>query len=306
MSEQSKKQMTYADAGVDIDAGNRAVELMKESVRATYRPEVIGDLGGFGGLFALNSGKYQEPILVSGTDGVGTKLKLAFMADKHNTIGQDAVAMCVNDILVQGAEPLFFLDYIAVDKVDAEKVANIVQGVAKACQESGCALIGGETAEMAGFYSQGEYDIAGFCVGVVEKSKMITGDKVAPGDVLLGLPSSGMHSNGFSLVRKICFEVMNYDMSTEIPEFGCSLGEKLLTPTRLYPKSCLPLIENLIFTVWCILLVAVSTIIFHVSCQKNVMRKSMPQLGKYLWFSKNCRSGAMCPGQKCTVRSIWG
>ena len=214
MSEQSKKQMTYADAGVDIDAGNRAVELMKESVRATYRPEVIGDLGGFGGLFALNSGKYQEPILVSGTDGVGTKLKLAFMADKHNTIGQDAVAMCVNDILVQGAEPLFFLDYIAVDKVDAEKVANIVQGVAKACQESGCALIGGETAEMAGFYSQGEYDIAGFCVGVVEKSKMITGDKVAPGDVLLGLPSSGVHSNGFSLVRKICFEVMNYDMST--------------------------------------------------------------------------------------------
>ena len=171
MSEQSKKQMTYADAGVDIDAGNRAVELMKESVRATYRPEVIGDLGGFGGLFALNSGKYQEPILVSGTDGVGTKLKLAFMADKHNTIGQDAVAMCVNDILVQGAEPLFFLDYIAVDKVDAEKVANIVQGVAKACQESGCALIGGETAEMAGFYSQGEYDIAGFCVGVVEKSR---------------------------------------------------------------------------------------------------------------------------------------
>lgn len=222
MSEQSKKQMTYADAGVDIDAGNRAVELMKESVRATYRPEVIGDLGGFGGLFALNSGKYQEPILVSGTDGVGTKLKLAFMADKHNTIGQDAVAMCVNDILVQGAEPLFFLDYIAVDKVDAEKVANIVQGVAKACQESGCALIGGETAEMAGFYSQGEYDIAGFCVGVVEKSKMITGDKVAPGDVLLGLPSSGVHSNGFSLVRKICFEVMNYDMSTEIPEFGPS------------------------------------------------------------------------------------
>ncbi|WP_455656732.1 phosphoribosylformylglycinamidine cyclo-ligase [Phascolarctobacterium sp.] len=244
MSEQSKRQMTYADAGVDIDAGNRAVELMKESVRATYRPEVIGDLGGFGGLFALNSGKYREPILVSGTDGVGTKLKLAFMADKHDTIGQDAVAMCVNDILVQGAEPLFFLDYIAVDKVDAEKVANIVQGVARACKESGCALIGGETAEMAGFYSQGEYDIAGFCVGVVEKSKMITGDKVAPGDVLLGLPSSGVHSNGFSLVRKICFGAMGYDMNTEIPEFGCSLGEKLLTPTRLYPKACLPLIEK--------------------------------------------------------------
>lgn len=244
MSEQTKKQMTYADAGVDIDAGNRAVELMKASVRATYRPEVMGDLGGFGGLFALNSGKYKEPILVSGTDGVGTKLKLAFMADKHDTIGQDAVAMCVNDILVQGAEPLFFLDYIAVDKVDAEKVANIVQGVAGACKESGCALIGGETAEMAGFYAQGEYDIAGFCVGVVDKSKMITGEKVAAGDVLLGLPSSGVHSNGFSLVRKICFEAMGYEMKTEIPEFGRTLGEELLTPTRLYPAVCLPLIEK--------------------------------------------------------------
>lgn len=175
-------------------------------------------------------------MLVSGTDGVGTKLKLAFMADKHDTIGQDAVAMCVNDILVQGAEPLFFLDYIAVDKVDSQKVANIVKGVANACKESGCALIGGETAEMAGFYSKGEYDIAGFCVGVVEKSKMITGDKVKAGDVLLGLPSSGVHSNGFSLVRKICFEAMGYTMDTEVPEFGCTLGEKLLTPTRLYPK----------------------------------------------------------------------
>ena len=226
MSEE-KKQLTYADAGVDIDAGNKAVELMKDSVRATYRPEVIGDLGGFGGLFALNIAKYKEPILVSGTDGVGTKLKLAFMADKHNTIGQDAVAMCVNDILVQGAEPLFFLDYIAEDKVDTQKVANIVKGVADACKESGCALIGGETAEMAGFYSKGEYDIAGFCVGVVDKSKMITGEKVKPGDVLLGLPSSGVHSNGFSLVRKICFEAMGYDLNTEIPEFGCTLGEKL-------------------------------------------------------------------------------
>ena len=243
MSE-SKKELTYADSGVDIDAGNRAVELMKDSVRASYRPEVIGDLGGFGGLFALDTRKYKEPVLVSGTDGVGTKLKLAFMADKHDTIGQDAVAMCVNDILVQGAEPLFFLDYIAVDKVDAEKVAGIVQGVALACKESGCALIGGETAEMAGFYAKGEYDIAGFCVGVAEKSKMITGAKVKAGDVLIGLPSSGVHSNGFSLVRKICFEAMGYTMDTYIPEFNCTLGEKLLTPTRLYPKTCLPLIEK--------------------------------------------------------------
>lgn len=178
-----KTRLTYADAGVDIDAGNKAVELMKEGVRSTYRPEVMGDLGGFGGLFALDIAKYNEPVLVSGTDGVGTKLKLAFMADKHDTIGQDAVAMCVNDILVQGAEPLFFLDYIAVDKVDAGKVATIVNGVAAACKESGCALIGGETAEMAGFYSKGEYDIAGFCVGVVDKSKMITGSKVKSGDI---------------------------------------------------------------------------------------------------------------------------
>ena len=218
MSEE-KKQLTYADAGVDIDAGNKAVELMKDSVRATYRPEVIGDLGGFGGLFALNIAKYKEPILVSGTDGVGTKLKLAFMADKHNTIGQDAVAMCVNDILVQGAEPLFFLDYIAVDKVDSQKVANIVKGVADACKESGCALIGGETAEMAGFYSKGEYDIAGFCVGVVDKSKMITGEKVKPGDVLLGLPSSGVHSNGFSLVRKV-FDIENKPLDRFADELG--------------------------------------------------------------------------------------
>lgn len=241
---EEKKSITYADAGVDIDAGNKAVELMKDSVRASYRPEVIGDLGGFGGLFALNIAKYKEPILVSGTDGVGTKLKLAFMADKHDTIGQDAVAMCVNDILVQGAEPLFFLDYIAVDKVDSQKVANIVKGVANACKESGCALIGGETAEMAGFYSKGEYDIAGFCVGCVDKSKMITGEKVKAGDALLGLPSSGVHSNGFSLVRKICFEHMGFDMNTVIPEFGCTLGEQLIIPTRLYPKTCLPLIEK--------------------------------------------------------------
>jgi phosphoribosylformylglycinamidine cyclo-ligase len=210
----AEKHLTYADAGVDIAAGDEAVELMKDGVRATYRPEVIGDLGGFGGLFALDTKKYKEPVLVSGTDGVGTKLKLAFMANKHDTIGQDAVAMCVNDVLVQGAEPLFFLDYIAVDKVDSHKVANIVNGVARACKESGCALIGGETAEMAGFYAKNEYDIAGFCVGVVDKSKMITGDKVKVGDVLLGLPSSGVHSNGFSLVRKLCFDIKGFTMDT--------------------------------------------------------------------------------------------
>ena len=236
--------LTYREAGVDIDAGNRAVDLMKKHVRATYRPEVLGDIGGFGGLFALNAGKYSQPVLVSGTDGVGTKLRLAFMLDKHDTIGQDAVAMCVNDILVQGAEPLFFLDYLAVGKLEPEKVAAIVSGVAQACTESGCALLGGETAEMAGFYPDGEYDIAGFAVGIVDKPKIITGEKIRPGDVLIGLPSSGLHSNGYSLVRKICFERKQFTADQYIPELKKTLGEELLTPTRLYPKTCLPLIHS--------------------------------------------------------------
>ena len=237
------EQMTYKDSGVDIDAGNESVKLIKDSVRATYRSEVLGDLGGFGGLFALST-KYKEPVLVSGTDGVGTKLKIAFMLDKHDTIGQDAVAMCVNDILVQGAEPLFFLDYLAVGKLEPNKVANIVGGVANACKESGCALIGGETAEMAGLYQNGEYDIAGFAVGVVEKSKLITPDRVREGDILIGLPSSGLHSNGFSLVRKIVFERQNMDGSEYTDELSKTIGEELLTPTRLYPKICLPLINK--------------------------------------------------------------
>lgn len=238
------EQLTYKDSGVDIDAGNKSVQLIKDSVKATYRPEVLGDLGGFGGLFALTAGKYKEPVLVSGTDGVGTKLRLAFMLDKHDTVGQDAVAMCVNDILVQGAEPLFFLDYLAVGKLDPEQVADVVKGVAGACKESGCALIGGETAEMSGFYPVGEYDIAGFAVGVVEKSKLITSEKVKEGDVVLGLPSSGVHSNGYSLVRKICFDLKGFKGDEYIEELGKTIGEELLTPTRLYPKDCLPLIEN--------------------------------------------------------------
>ncbi len=238
-----EKKLTYRDAGVDIDAGNLSVKLIKDSVKATYRPEVLGDLGGFGGLFAM-SNKYKEPVLVSGTDGVGTKLRLAFILDKHDTIGQDAVAMCVNDILVQGAEPLFFLDYLAVGKLDPEQVADVVKGVANACKESGCALIGGETAEMAGFYAEGEYDIAGFAVGAVEKSKIITSEKVQAGDVILGLPSSGVHSNGYSLVRKIVFDVKGFKGDEYIDELGKTIGEELLTPTRLYPKSCLPLIEK--------------------------------------------------------------
>lgn len=238
------ERMTYKDAGVDIDAGNRSVQLIKDCVKATYRPEVLGDLGGFGGLFALQASKYKEPVLVSGTDGVGTKLRLAFMLDKHDTIGQDAVAMCVNDILVQGAEPLFFLDYLAVGKLDPEQVADVVKGVASACQESGCALIGGETAEMNGFYPEGEYDIAGFAVGVAEKSKLITSEKVKEGDILLGLPSSGVHSNGYSLVRKIVFEHKGFKGNEYIEELGKTIGEELLTPTRLYPQSCLPLLRE--------------------------------------------------------------
>ena len=238
------ERMTYRDAGVDIDAGNESVSLIKDAVRATYRSEVMGDLGGFGGLFALNTKDYKEPILVSGTDGVGTKLRLAFLLNKHDTIGQDAVAMCVNDILVQGAEPLFFLDYLAVGKLEPIQVAEIVTGVARACKESGCALIGGETAEMAGFYPIGEYDIAGFSVGVAERSKLITPARVKAGDVLLGLPSSGVHSNGYSLVRKIVFERKGFKGDEYIEELGQTIGEELLTPTRLYPHICLPLIRE--------------------------------------------------------------
>ena len=234
-------QMTYKDSGVDIDAGNESVQLIKDFVRATYRPEVLGDLGGFGGLFALKN--YDEPILVSGTDGVGTKLKIAFLLNKHDTIGQDAVAMCVNDILVQGAEPLFFLDYLAVGKLNPAQVAEIVKGVASACKESGCALIGGETAEMSGFYPAGEYDIAGFAVGVVEKKSLITSERVKAGDILIGIPSSGLHSNGFSLVRKIVFDKMKFTGAEKFSE-DKTLGEELLTPTRLYPKICLPIIKK--------------------------------------------------------------
>lgn len=235
------QQLTYKDSGVDIDAGNESVRLIKNFVKSTYRDEVLGDLGGFGGLFALKS--YENPILVAGTDGVGTKLKIAFMLDKHDTIGQDAVAMCVNDIVVQGAEPLFFLDYLAVGKLNPAQVAEIVRGVANACKISGCALIGGETAEMSGFYPVGEYDIAGFAVGVVEKKSLITKNRVKIGDILIGLPSSGLHSNGFSLVRKIVFDRMKFTGNERFSDEK-TLGEELLTPTTLYPAICLPIIRK--------------------------------------------------------------
>ncbi len=235
----SDKKLTYKDAGVDITAGNNFVELIKKSVKSTYIPGVMGDIGGFGGLFEL--AKYKNPVLVSGTDGVGTKLKLAFMLDKHDTIGIDAVAMCVNDIVVLGAQPLFFLDYLAIGKLIPENQAAIVKGIADGCIESGCALIGGETAEMPGFYEVGEYDIAGFAVGVVEKDEIIDGRNIKSGDVVIGLASSGVHSNGYSLVRKLFFDVMGWDKDRYVEEFGKTLGEELITPTKLYVKPVLEL-----------------------------------------------------------------
>ncbi|USB33874.1 phosphoribosylformylglycinamidine cyclo-ligase [Paenibacillus sp. YPG26] len=235
----------YKSAGVDIAAGNEAVERMKKHVKRTFRPEVMTDLGGFGALFGLNKDKYEEPVLVSGTDGVGTKLKLAFAMDKHDTIGIDAVAMCVNDIIVQGAEPLFFLDYLACDKVIPAKIEAIVAGIAEGCAQSGCALIGGETAEMPGMYSEGEYDIAGFTVGVVDKSKIINGRSIQAGDTVIGLASSGVHSNGFSLVRRVLLEQAGYSLQDKLAELdGAVLGDVLLEPTKLYVKPVLELIKQ--------------------------------------------------------------
>lgn len=235
----------YKKAGVDIAAGNEAVERMKKHVKTTFRPEVMTDLGGFGGLFGLNKDKYEEPVLVSGTDGVGTKLKIAFAMDKHDTIGIDAVAMCVNDIVVQGAEPLFFLDYLACDKVIPEKIEAIVKGISDGCVQSGCALIGGETAEMPGMYSEGEYDIAGFTVGVADKKKIIDGKTIRPGDVVLGLASSGVHSNGFSLVRKLLLEEKGYSLYDHVDALGGRLGDTLLAPTKIYVKPVLAVLEQI-------------------------------------------------------------
>lgn len=229
--------MDYKSAGVDIEAGYKAVELMKQHVKATMRPEVLGGLGGFSGAFSLSKIKnMQEPVLLSGTDGVGTKLKLAFLTDKHDSIGIDCVAMCVNDVACAGGEPLFFLDYIACGKNDPEKIATIVKGVADGCIQSGAALIGGETAEMPGFYPVDEYDLAGFCVGVADKCDLIDGKDLNPGDALIGIASSGVHSNGFSLVRKV-FDMTKEALDTYYDELGKTLGEALLAPTKIYVKA---------------------------------------------------------------------
>ncbi len=229
--------MDYKSAGVDIEAGYKAVELMKQHVKATMRPEVLGGLGGFSGAFSLSKIKnMKEPVLLSGTDGVGTKLKLAFLTDKHDSIGIDCVAMCVNDVACAGGEPLFFLDYIACGKNDPEKIATIVKGVADGCIQSGAALIGGETAEMPGFYPVDEYDLAGFCVGVADKCDLIDGKDLKAGDVLIGIASSGVHSNGFSLVRKV-FDMTKEALDTYYDELGKTLGEALLVPTKIYVKA---------------------------------------------------------------------
>ncbi|MGG0644406.1 phosphoribosylformylglycinamidine cyclo-ligase [Sporosarcina gallistercoris] len=229
----------YKSAGVDIEAGYEAVSRMKKHVLKTMRPQVLSGLGGFGGIFDLSQLDLQEPVLVSGTDGVGTKLMLAMMMDQHDTIGIDCVAMCVNDIIVQGAEPLYFLDYIACGKADPEKIESIVKGIADGCAQAGCALIGGETAEMPGLYSEEEYDVAGFTVGACEKQDLITGQNIQPGDCIIGLASSGIHSNGYSLVRKVLLEDSEMDLTEVVPELGCSLGEELLKPTKIYVKSIL-------------------------------------------------------------------
>ncbi len=234
----------YKQAGVDIEEGYEAVARMKKHVQKTLRPEVLSGLGGFGGMFDLSKTNCKEPVLVSGTDGVGTKLMLAFMMDKHDTIGIDAVAMCVNDIVVQGAEPLFFLDYIACGKASAEQIEAIVKGVATGCQEAGCALIGGETAEMPGMYQADEYDLAGFTVGIVDKKKIITGQDIQSEDVLIGLSSSGIHSNGYSLVRKALLADGGLDLNQTYGQLDCPLGEELLRPTRIYVKSVLALLKQ--------------------------------------------------------------
>jgi phosphoribosylformylglycinamidine cyclo-ligase len=232
-----KKRSRYSEAGVDIDAGNRLVELIRPLVNKTYKSGVITDIGGFSGLFSLNVQNINKPVLVTSTDGVGTKLKIAFMLDKHDTVGIDLVAMCVNDIMVQGATPLFMLDYISMGRLDAEKAVEIVKGIAAGCIEAKCSLIGGETAEMPGFYAEGEYDLAGFVVGLTGNEQLLDGSEIAVGHQLIGIGSSGLHSNGYSLVREVFFEELKMSVDDHVEEFGRTLGEELLEPTRIYSRT---------------------------------------------------------------------
>lgn len=238
------KHLTYRKSGVDIDEGEKFVRLITPMAGRTLRPEVLANIGSFNALFKLDVGKYRNPVLVSGTDGVGTKLKIAVMMDKHDTVGVDLVAMCVNDILTSGAEPLFFLDYLATGRLKPEKAAEIVKGIVTGCREAGCSLIGGETAEMPGFYGEDEYDLAGFAVGVVGRKKIIDGSSVREGDAVVGIASNGLHSNGFSLVRKLFFEIKRMDAAACIPGLKSSLGEELLKPTKIYVKAFFSLKDN--------------------------------------------------------------
>jgi phosphoribosylformylglycinamidine cyclo-ligase len=239
------KPLTYADAGVDIAKASDFVETIKKIAKETARSGVMGEIGGFGGLFSLNLSNLERPVLVSSTDGVGTKLKIAFMMDKHDTVGIDLVAMCVNDIIVQGAKPLFFLDYLSMGKLDTRIATEIVKGIAQGCKAANCALIGGETAEMPGLYKENEYDLAGFSVGIVDDDKIVDGSEIHVGHKLIGIASSGLHSNGYSLVRKICFDVLKLKIDTHIPELGKPLGEELLAPTRIYTETIESIIKDL-------------------------------------------------------------
>ncbi|MBI5062761.1 MAG: phosphoribosylformylglycinamidine cyclo-ligase [Desulfatitalea sp.] len=239
------KPLTYTDAGVDIDKADQLVQSIKSIAQQTRVSGVMGEIGGFGGLFSLNVSNMESPVLVSSTDGVGTKLKIAFLMDKHDTVGIDLVAMSVNDVAVQGAKPLFFLDYLATGKLEDRKVTDIIQGIGKGCQEARCALIGGETAEMPGFYPDGEYDLAGFAVGIVDNNKIVDGSEIQVGHQIVGIASNGVHSNGFSLVRKICFDHLKLTVDAHVPELGRTLGEELLTPTRIYSETVQNLIRDL-------------------------------------------------------------
>ncbi|MDC0804596.1 phosphoribosylformylglycinamidine cyclo-ligase, partial [Clostridium paraputrificum] len=237
--------LTYKESGVDIDEGNRAVDLIKGKIKGTYDGNVVGDLGNFSGLYSLKDFVgMKEPVLLASTDGVGTKLKIAQMMDKHDTVGIDLVAMCVNDLICQGAKPLFFLDYIALGKLVPEHIEKIVGGIADGCKMSGCALIGGETAEMPGMYGEDDYDLAGFSVGIADKEKIVSGNNVKSGDVLVGISSSGVHSNGFSFIRKIFLETYNYKMEQYVEELGMTVGEALLTPTKIYVKLALDVLAK--------------------------------------------------------------
>jgi phosphoribosylformylglycinamidine cyclo-ligase len=236
--------ITYKQSGVDIVKGNKLVDMIKPAVRSTFRREVLADIGSFNALFKIDTSHYKNPVLVSSTDGVGTKLKIAFMLKKHSTVGIDLVAMCVNDILTSGAEPLFFLDYFSTGKLSTQTAAEVIKGIAHGCTMSGCSLIGGETAEMPGMYARGEYDLAGFSVGIVEKSKIINGSNIKKGDIVIGLASNGLHSNGYSLVRKLFFDMKRYKPKQLKRELGCTLGHELLKPTKIYVNSILKILPH--------------------------------------------------------------